>query len=156
MKKLLYVAGLAFAFIACEKEQVDPGVKNENSSEPNFAYANTSVYTDKDLDPTDPNDPCKEGSANCLYYCCVTVETVDNFRTSIDNDTVSDFLSTGTNLDDLSQGFTYYEELLIDVRDGNKEVAYENFSGSDLVSFVYGESAPTTSSHEAAQVLEGS
>lgn len=161
MKKLSFLTGLIVAllvvFTSCSKKvELDPIDENETGS-------GELVANQKDTDPSwkfplltdvpEGQDPCTPGWEYCLSYCCVTRSVVSDFIGAIDAGEESVFLSDSEILEEIGQGFEYYEQLLKDVRDGNKAVMYYEYRDGKRVMMLYGPLDISLSKFEAAQAL---
>lgn len=153
------MAGLPLVIIltmlSCDKREELETANNANGSD-------EFVHYQKDTDPRwkwpnnldDPDEPaCIQGLSNCLEYCCVTPKTVSDFVDAIDAGTERTYLSDASILTELGQGFSLYENLLREVRDGTKHVIYYDSSDGVRVMILYGDQNVSVTKFDAAQAL---
>lgn len=152
---LLILAILLISTSCSKTEELDFVEKDETAS-------NESVdkRAGADLIPLWLEDPeneqgdvCVTGPSNCTYFCCVRGSTISGFIDAIDSGQVSSFLTDPVILNELGQGFKYYEQLLTDVRDGKKFVKYYEYQHRETVMLLYGSEDLSQSNYEAAQAL---
>lgn len=160
MKKFSYLSRLIVAlllvFSSCSKKvELEPINEKETGS-------GELLLNSRETDPrwrapllTDVpvGDPCVPGLSNCLSYCCVTPRVVSDFIIAIDAGNEKAFLADSEILEEIGQGFEYYEQLLKDVRDGNKAVMYYEYQDGKSVMMLYGPLDVSLSKFEAAQAL---
>jgi hypothetical protein len=158
MRKLSYFTIVALAssivLVSCsKKEEIE--VQNDLNATSQYEKSAIGHIWKWPNDPfTGDDEPaCIPGWSNCLEYCCVTPKTVSDFIAAIDSDNVRTFLNDMNVLIELGQGFEYYEQLLKDVRDGNKYVMYYRSQNGEKVMILYGDSDVNTSKFDAAQAL---
>ena len=158
MRKLSYFTIVALAFsvvlVSCsKKEEID--IQNDSTvTSPNEKSDIGHIWKWPNDPFTGDNDKaCIVGWGNCLEYCCVTPKTVSDFIASIDADDVRTYLTDMNVLIELGQGFEYYEQLLKNVRDGNKYVMYYRSQNGEKVMILYGDSYVNPSKFDAAQAL---
>lgn len=154
---LLMIAIILISTSCSKTEELD-FVDNDNKefNEPLAKHLGNTKWKMPLLIPDPDNehgDVCVEGIYNCLYYCCITPRTISDFIFAIDNEDVRSFLSDAEILNELGQGVKYYEQLLKDVRDGNKFVMYYEYRDRETVMLLYGSEDLSFTEYEAAQAL---
>lgn len=157
MKKVTLLTNVIFIvliFGACTKSEELNSLNTKDSSQIIISQRTAGPENKMpDLDAGENDPACKDGNTYCVEVLLPTPDLAADFVNAIENGDEKDFLSDIDKLLEIAQGFEYYKDLLIDVRDGRTNVMAYKFPSQDRAIVLYGGSGLSLTNYEAAEAL---